>query len=157
MRPIFSLLCGAVLSVATLGACHKAISNQELGADGMNLLRNQFNGGDCEAIYREAEPPFHVRTLAEWTSQCQQLRTKLGTWQSLQIRVERIDGTPVALLAVGEADFENGHYQIETHWHVRDGRARLYYISLWGGNDKVNIPTAPRPPQRELAPRRGSE
>ncbi len=126
----------------------RAISN-----DGFESLRSAFNGGACDSIYDLADRPFReVQTRADWLAKCAEMRAMLGRWETSEAQYDMAPCTPITVSVVGHAHFGRGEYDFETDWHLTNGRARLYFISVQSPARQVCAPhcPAPRPPIKDL-------
>ena len=106
-------------------------------------LRNLLNDGACQAIYEEASEGFRrLKPQRDWLRECEDNRTKLGTWQAFD--AQRVD-TLEALqgkhaLADGRAVFAKGAGQANTGWLWNGGHPHLMYLRLRAGGEAVNLP-----------------
>ena len=105
-------------------------------------LRTSLNNGECQAIYDQADPSFRRAELHDWLQQCEQVREKLGTWQSFDTRnayTYELSGRQ-QVIADGSAMFAKGTGQALIQWRRSAGRVELEFISLHRGSDSVNLP-----------------
>ena len=101
-------------------------------------LREMFNAGACELIYREADDSFRLGPVAQWTLQCQQLRRRLGEWLSFEVQKTiscSTDNSPICI--IGPASFANGSYPFQVAWQLNGTKPALFALFL--GDPKALI------------------
>src|SRR2546430_1804193 len=122
-RILFTIIFLVCFLFAFCG-CSKVSQQEQLSIDAVSQLREQFNGGNCQAFFERSDPrKEELRQL--WIDGCQQLRATLGTWQSLDaIKVQTLRDEPLTVMIQGHIVFvSGGHYQnywLESYWHVID-------------------------------------
>jgi hypothetical protein len=123
-------------------------SEQQLVFETVRKLREGFNK-DCESFYQAAAVR-DDQLQEDWIKGCERIRETLGPWNELNaLTYSRLSGHPVSRLVEGRAVFGNGYYFLDTHWHVNNGWAHLYFFTVRGGKEEINLP---RTPQRPLGP-----
>jgi hypothetical protein len=118
-------------------------SEQQLVFEAVQRLREGFNK-DCESFYQAAAVRDHA-LKADWISGCERLRANFGPWNELSgVTHARLSSNPVSVLVEGRAVFGNGHYFLETSWHIDNRRAHLYFFTVRGGKEEIDLPRTPK-------------
>ncbi len=146
VAPLFFLLVGCGDRTADQRDI-AALTSRVRAADGVKRLRENFNRGDCQAVYNEADFYFREFELPEeWLTACADMQAKLGKWRSFTADQQFPPGT-----SIGQAVFENGRFHIIVHWNTLNAPARLMRLYLQSDDgSEIQVP-----PKRNLPSRRG--
>jgi hypothetical protein len=96
--------------IEALGSPILAEAKRRLVSDAAERLREIFNRGACEQIYRDAAVgSFRLGPEQQWTEQCQPLRIRIGPWRSFSAQEAVHCSTDDSVVCVdGTALFESG-------------------------------------------------
>ena len=121
-----------------------------MARNAVQRLRESFNSGNCDLIYIEASEVFReLESRVEWLRTCEQLRTKLGLWESFA--VESTDAWQSTLGHVdGTAVFSKGSCRFRIALSLGNRRARVFSLWLQGVGHEVAIPKSFHPGLRRL-------
>jgi len=134
------LLCGSCSRFTEHPGLPVDAANRHLALAAVERFRDEFNRGDCQAIYEEATGEFQkLETNPDWLGQCEMLHATMGMWQSFTPR--QTDTWQTFLAHVdGEAKFTSGVCRLKTTWSLEPGRARLFSLYLESPTTQKRIP-----------------
>jgi hypothetical protein len=125
------------IKIEKMGSPIKNETDRRVVISASNRLREMFNVGACEPIYREADDSFRLGPRPQWTTQCEQLRRQLGEWRSFEVR-KTINCSSGSMICIeGLASFANGSYPFEIVWNLVDAKPALF--ALYFGDPKARI------------------
>ena len=94
-------------------------------------LRGVFNDGPCEPIYAAAAAYFRRQDSLDWSSECERLKTELGSWRSFQVTGSQRCAAPEVVVCIGgPAEFEKGKKQIDLAWQLTQNGPQLFWIAV---------------------------
>lgn len=111
-------------------------------------LRAMLNRGACGQIYSEASSQFRSRSRDDWISECEQIRAKLGKWESLKVATVGpcgVSGVYEVACVHGSAVFASARCHIEVSWLPEEGGMRLFSFALRNGKEWIFPPSGYRP------------
>jgi hypothetical protein len=128
-----------------LGALQANPAYASLATNAVQHLRESFNSGNCDLIYIEAAEVFReLESRVEWRKTCEQLRTKLGLWESFA--VESTDAWQSTVGHVeGTAVFSKGSCRFRIALSLGNGTERVFSLWLQGVGQEVAIPKSFHP------------
>ena len=101
-------------------------------------LREMFNEGACEPIYREADDSFRLGPAPQWTAQCEQLRRRVREWRSFEVqKIINCSTDNSQICSIGLASFANGSYPLQVVWQLNGAKPALFALFL--GDPKALI------------------
>lgn len=143
--------------VLCLLACHRnkasKIPLRKIDATQMEVLRKaldtireDWNKGACQCVYDKADKSFRSQTLAEWESQCAQVRGLLGPWRgfttSSAFSVASSDR--VYFYLVESAVFGSTSRHIMVLWRLQNQKVKLSRIDIEDYYDRwLRMPPQP--------------
>jgi hypothetical protein len=142
---------GFALLIVLLAGCNTRAGREAIAVDSAEQLRKAFNNSTCQRIYEEIiEGSDKVKQ--DWLGGCQRLHENLGLWDDLSNPSgHALPGDSSTVRVDGIAGFTDGiqyqSYRLESYWHVKNSRARLYFLYLEGGGKQLSLPTAVSPPR----------
>ena len=115
--------------------------------EAVGKLRDAFNvTSGCEAIYNGATPRLQSYTKEKWLTDCSQLKSDLGSWQTFRPQLIERCGMPDATICMlGDGAFAKGGRMLELIWSLDRGRAQLLSIAWPSGTEWIRIPPLPNP------------
>jgi hypothetical protein len=119
------------IKIERLGRPIKSETDSRVVISASNRLREMFNEGGCEPIYREADNRFRLGPVRQWTAQCKQLRRRLGEWRSFEVEKTincSTDNSQICI--IGLASFTNGSYPFQVAWNLTGARLGLFAFFL---------------------------
>jgi hypothetical protein len=125
------------IKIEKLGTPIKSETDRRVVISASNRLREMFNVGACERIYREADDSFRLGPGPQWTAECGQLRRRLGEWRSFDAEKTTNCSTDGSICISGLASFANGSYPFEIVWNLVDAKPALF--ALYVGDPKARI------------------
>jgi hypothetical protein len=151
-RLIASLFAASVALL--LAACNAQAQQRKVAMNAIAILRERFNEGSCRLISSDIDTSSNdVKT--EWLNGCERLRRDLPLWNrftdSRSTSLAPV-GNVGTVMVEGRALFGDGShtetYWLETYWHIKEGRAQLYFFQLSGGDKQISLPQALPPVNR---------
>ena len=120
---------------------------------GTKQLQERWNSGDGRILYEQASPAFRSQPLPDWLVQREQLKEKLGVWQSFTPQRALTcgkSGNPTQSIVCldGVTLFGKDRLEMEIGWMVQDDFPQLMFLSF-GPNGK-GLSLIPPPPQHLL-------
>jgi hypothetical protein len=126
------------IKVERLGRPIKIEKDRRVVISASNRLREMFNEGACERIYRGADGSFRLGPMPKWTEQCEELRKRLGEWRSFEVQEIINCSTENSQICItGLASFANASYPFEIVWNVTGAGPALFALSI--GDPKARI------------------
>ena len=124
------------IKIENLGRPIKSETDRRVVISASKRLREMFNEGACEPIYRAADKSFRLGPGPQWTVQCERLRIRLGEWRSFEVQ-NAINCGISQICITGLASFAYASYPFEAVWNLVGSRPALFALSL--GDPKARI------------------
>jgi hypothetical protein len=146
-----------IISVVSLAGCtqyrgainvnHPAGDHQsKVAIAATDEIRKKLNQGACESIYESSHTHFKSQPGKDWIAQCEDIRARLGDWQTFTIELTIVCGGPEEIVcADGNAQFMNGLRKVELIWLLNGDRAELFSLHLENGGQTIQAPPEKSP------------